>query len=292
MPTFRGFQPPALVNSFCGLLDIKSGAKIILLFGALNKVAGVYGLISAFTGGSISQMSFYIYSSVTLYVVVWGLRAVADESTHKCLKLAHLYALDHVVQTIYALRFARHQWYEIPHDGARSFNSQAQKDLVDLAISRHEIPAERPSNTAEIAHGLWEQEKGFTAFVLILAWLLKIYFIVVIYSYAAHLRTNTYHSLPLSSSSSKPTARSTTDQWASTAPAVPTKPGYRGSLDDGLSIDEALNTTGSSAGSGRPDKGKRRASAMQVNAQTEDVFKWDSDEEEGDSKQGKKSSDK
>jgi hypothetical protein len=31
---------------------------------------------------------------------------------------------------------------------------------------------------------------------------------------------------------------------------------------------------------------------MQVNAQTEDVFKWDSDEEEGDSKQGKRSSDK
>ena len=57
-----------------------AGAKIILLFGALNKVAGVYGLISAFTGGSISQMSFYIYSSVTLYVVVWGLRAVADVS--------------------------------------------------------------------------------------------------------------------------------------------------------------------------------------------------------------------
>lgn len=45
---------------------------------------------------------------------------------------------------------------------------------MDLAISRHEIPAERPSNTAEIAHGLWEQEKGFTALVLILAWLLKV----------------------------------------------------------------------------------------------------------------------
>ena len=99
---------------------------------------------------------------------------MTQESSSKTLKLAHLYALDHLVQTLYALRFARHQWYEIPHDGARTFNSQAQKDLVDLAISRHEIPAERPSDTARIAHGLWETEKGFTAFVLVMAWFLKV----------------------------------------------------------------------------------------------------------------------
>ena len=115
---------------------------------------------------------------------------------------------------------------------------------------------------------------------------------MVVYSYAAHLRTNTYHSLPLSSSSSKPGSLSTTDQWASTAPAVPINPSYRGSLDDGLSIDEALNSTGSSAGSGRPDKGKRRTSAVQMNAQqSEEVFKWDSDEEEVDGKKSKKSTD-
>jgi len=57
-----------------------SGAKIILFFAALNKVAGVYGLIAAFTGGTLAQLSFYVYSAVTLWVVVWGIRAVSDVS--------------------------------------------------------------------------------------------------------------------------------------------------------------------------------------------------------------------
>lgn len=90
------------------------------------------------------------------------------------LKLAHLFALDHIIQTLYATVFAEEQWFGVPHDGARMYNSQAAKDMVDLAISRNEIPAERPENTAAIARDLWEQEKGFTAIVLLFSGLLKV----------------------------------------------------------------------------------------------------------------------
>ena len=44
----------------------------------LNKVAGVYGLIAVFTGGSFAQLSMYIYSVGTLIALIWALRAVAD----------------------------------------------------------------------------------------------------------------------------------------------------------------------------------------------------------------------
>ena len=46
----------------------------------MNKVAGVYGLLSAFTGGSLGQLSFYIYSTATVAVMVWGIRAVSAVS--------------------------------------------------------------------------------------------------------------------------------------------------------------------------------------------------------------------
>jgi hypothetical protein len=172
------------------------GALIILFFGALNKVAGVYGLISAFVGGSALQLSFYAYSAATLVIVAWGIRVVSavrtsdigilrrprakkvflatQESTSKTTRFSHLYAIDHVIQTLYALSFARHQWFGVSHDGARGDLSVAQQDLVDLAIRRGEIPAQRPSDTAAIAHGLWEQEKTFIGFVLIVAWLVKV----------------------------------------------------------------------------------------------------------------------
>ncbi|KAJ9112806.1 hypothetical protein QFC20_002134 [Naganishia adeliensis] len=224
-------QPSAIFNSFLGVLDIKSGAQIILLFGVLNKVAGVYGLLSAFTGGTIGQLSFYIYSTATLAVAVLGIRAVSAESSSKVLKLSHLYIVDHVIQTFYTLGFARHYWYEVPHDGRRVVNSQAQEDLIRLAVSRGEVSDKMPDNIAEIARGLWEKEEGTARVVLFLSWLIKIYFILVLYSYAAHLRSNTYHALPLSSSSTDPNRLSAKDQYASTAPAVPTHPPYEGSLD-------------------------------------------------------------
>lgn len=100
--------------------------------------------------------------------------SMLQESSSKTLKLAHLYALDHIIQTIYTLKFARHYWYENPHDGERIINSQAQRDLIDLAISRGEVSRDRPEDIAEIAYGLWQREKGFAAFVLFLAWCVKV----------------------------------------------------------------------------------------------------------------------
>jgi hypothetical protein len=169
------------------------------------------------------------------------------------LKLCHLYVVDHIIQTVYTLGFARHYWYEVPHDGRRVANSKAQEDLIRLAVSRGEVSDKMPDNIAEIARGLWEKEEGFALMVLFASWLIKvssrrycsraitvtqsktgfrqIYFILVLYSYAAHLRSNTYHALPLSSSSSDPNRQSAKDQYASTAPAVPTHPAYEGSLD-------------------------------------------------------------
>lgn len=66
--------------SFFGLIDLKTGVSIALLFALLNKVAGVYGLVAVLTGagGSFAQLSLYIYSVIALVALAWGLRAVKD----------------------------------------------------------------------------------------------------------------------------------------------------------------------------------------------------------------------
>lgn len=68
------------LSSFLGLIDLKTGVTIALLFALLNKVAGVYGLIAVLTGagGSFAQLSLYIYSVIALVALAWGLRAVKD----------------------------------------------------------------------------------------------------------------------------------------------------------------------------------------------------------------------
>jgi inositol phosphorylceramide synthase regulatory subunit len=87
-------------SSFFGLLDLKTGVTVALLFAVratllslhfglterhtpcqlLNKVAGVYGLIAVLTGagGSFAQLSLYVYSAVALVALGWGLRAVKE----------------------------------------------------------------------------------------------------------------------------------------------------------------------------------------------------------------------
>ena len=66
------------LSSFLGVLDLKTGVIVALLFALLNKVAGVYGLIAALTGagGSFAQISLYLYSTLALVAIALGLKAV------------------------------------------------------------------------------------------------------------------------------------------------------------------------------------------------------------------------
>lgn len=77
------FRPGGLI--LCALTEIgrktatkPTGVTIIALFGLLNKVVGVYGIMAVFTGGSALQLSYYSYSILTVVPFLWGLRAVAE----------------------------------------------------------------------------------------------------------------------------------------------------------------------------------------------------------------------
>lgn len=212
----------------------------------LNKVAGVYGLLGAFfAGGSFSQLSYYLYSTLSLAAFIFGLRAISDERTSEVLRFAHFYLFDHLLGTMYTLVFAINWWLYVSHDGQRLVNGDAQKAMIELAISRNEVAGEELSaeERAKIALALWSSEKLFAVLVLLSCWILKvgsiflpeaasvggprgsevrraassswatsaqhvreldnlsfpiqIYFSLSLYSFAAHLRQNTYRALPL-----------------------------------------------------------------------------------------------
>ncbi|KAJ3491374.1 hypothetical protein NLI96_g764 [Meripilus lineatus] len=188
-------------SSFLGFLDIKTGVTVALLFAVLNKVAGVYGLIAALTGagGSAAQLSMYLYSVVGLIALVWGLRAIAQEDAKHTLYFAHVFFADHVISTAWLVFFAVIWWVYTPHDGRRMANSPAQQEVADsgaklagkhLNMTKDEI--------AYSAMSLWNKEKGLATAVIVLGWFAKIYFALLLYSYAIHLRKGSYRSLPRS----------------------------------------------------------------------------------------------
>jgi len=187
------------LTSFLGLIDLKTGVTIALLFALFNKVAGVYGLIAVLTGagGSFAQLSLYIYSVIGLIALIWGLRAIKEEDPKQTLYFAHLFFADHMLSTAWTAFFAIVWWLWTPHDGHPQAHSAAQEGVIRVAnITQHLTPAEREA----AAMAIWNYEKGTAAAVIAISWLFKIYFALLIYSYATHLRKGSYRSLPLSRS--------------------------------------------------------------------------------------------
>jgi len=185
------------LKSFLGFMDIKTGVTIALLFALLNKVAGVYGLIAVFTGGSLAQLSMYIYSIFGLMALTWGLKAVGQEDPKRVLYFAHMFFLDHLFSTCWTVFFGVVWWVYTPHDGKRVAHSDAQRDMMGGA-SGQEGHNMTEAEQVQAALGIWNKEKGFAAAVLMIGWLIKIYFAVLIYSYAFHLRKGSYRPLPQS----------------------------------------------------------------------------------------------
>ncbi|KNZ72661.1 UPF0596 Golgi apparatus membrane protein [Termitomyces sp. J132] len=184
------------LSSFLGFLDLKTGVTVALLFALLNKVAGVYGLIAMATGagGTFAQFSLYLYSVVALIGLVWGLRAVKEEDPKQTLYFAHLFFADHIFSTSWTVFFAVMWWVYTPHDGSRSVNSPAQEYIIHVGnVTNTLTPEEREAAAMKI----WNHEKGTAATIIFLSWLSKIYFALLLYSYASHLRKGSYRSLPL-----------------------------------------------------------------------------------------------
>ncbi|KAJ7019376.1 Inositolphosphorylceramide synthase subunit Kei1-domain-containing protein [Mycena alexandri] len=192
------------LNSFLGLLDLKTGVTIALLFAVFNKIAGFYGLIAVLTGagGSFAQLSLYIYSVLGLAALWWGLQVVKAEDPRKTLYFAHLFSADYVLSTSWTAYFAVVWWFHTPHDGARQANSQAQEDLI--AIAHLTGPVLTDEQRAEAARLIWNAEKGMAFAVIVISWLSKIYLGALIYSYALHLRKGSYRALALTRTQPSP----------------------------------------------------------------------------------------
>ncbi|KAF9785194.1 Inositolphosphorylceramide synthase subunit Kei1-domain-containing protein [Thelephora terrestris] len=189
---------PRPFSSFLGCLDLKTGVVLALLFALFNKVAGVYGLIAVLTGAgsSAAQLSLYIYSTVALVALAWGLNAVKREDPKSTLYFAHLFFADHVLSTSWTIFFAVVWWLYSPHDGRRVSNSAAQANIIENYLGETENVSEE--ERARLALQLWKREKGAAIAIIVLGWLIKLYLAATIYSYALHLRKGTYRNLPLS----------------------------------------------------------------------------------------------
>lgn len=143
-----------------------------------------------------------------------------QEDSRKALITAHYFIADHVINTLWLVIFSVDWWVYNPHDGSHPPFSPAQQGIADVG------PGHGPHMTDEqryaAAQSIWQREKGTSAAVLAVGWLIKViafsicartpqtniscpkwYFAAVLYSYAFHLQRGTYRSLPLTITASQ-----------------------------------------------------------------------------------------
>jgi inositol phosphorylceramide synthase regulatory subunit len=101
-----------------------------------------------------------------------GSRPSSQEDPKQTLYFAHLFFADHVLSTAWTVFFAVVWWVYTPHDGRRTANSAAQKEMAKGGNggSHNMTEAER----IEAAHMIWNHEKGTAAGIIILSWLVKV----------------------------------------------------------------------------------------------------------------------
>ncbi|KAH9025831.1 Inositolphosphorylceramide synthase subunit Kei1-domain-containing protein [Lactarius hengduanensis] len=182
---------PRPFTSVLGLLDLKTGVTVVVLFAVLNKVAGVYGLIAMLTGagGNAAQLTLYIYSVLALAGLAWGLHTINDVRyptfpfyplpAHFCTGepethayFAHAFFADHILNTTWTVYFAVNWWLYTTHDGRRNANSPAQQAIIEGYIGEHQDMS--PEERAAAAERVWRAEKSQALAIIILGWLIKV----------------------------------------------------------------------------------------------------------------------
>jgi hypothetical protein len=183
------FRPPAVqlyISSFLGLLDLKTGALIISLFALFNKTAGVFGLLAVFQGGSVAQISLYLYSCASILLFLWALRGIADEDAARTMRYAHAFLADHMLSSAWTLLFGIGWFVYTPHDGSRPQLAPHQAGLMALIEGieksyevpgsiKHHVPLEGDARR-KAAQQVWSEERGFSAAVLAGGFMLKVSF--------------------------------------------------------------------------------------------------------------------
>jgi hypothetical protein len=104
-------------------MSLRTGAEIITFLQIINKVSGLYGVLALLTGATINgwQVSMYLYSTIVLVATVLLNKHVRLQSPFETLALAHLYALDSVVNALYTALFGIAWFYTLAaHPGESS----------------------------------------------------------------------------------------------------------------------------------------------------------------------------
>jgi inositol phosphorylceramide synthase regulatory subunit len=199
-------------------MSLTTGASLITLSLLLNKVSGLYGLLALLTGFELNslQLSMYIYSLVAFALTAYLAPHIRTQSPLHCLALAWFYTIDSIINAAYTAAFgvtwflvlAQHNAGKNPSDkgpGAGTIDDTSGFTHPEHNVSSVNIMAPRPGASGDdavlagaaassspagtegngkLSHSVLQPESMNSLGVIIALWTIRLYFCVVMLSYA------------------------------------------------------------------------------------------------------------
>ncbi|KAJ4351508.1 uncharacterized protein N0V89_006851 [Didymosphaeria variabile] len=155
MASSQLFELPRPKNFF-QKMSLRTGAEIITYLQVINKVSGLYGLLALLTGAAIDgwQLSMYLYSTIVLVATVYLYKHIRLQSSFESLLLAHLYALDSVVNALYTAFFGFIWFYTLANHPDGGDNSIAPGIPDNAGFTNPKFNVSEVNVVAEPAGGL------------------------------------------------------------------------------------------------------------------------------------------
>ncbi len=199
-------------------MSLRTGTELITLSLLLNKVSGFYGLLAILTGLHLSplQLTMYFYSIAALVLAATLAPHIRKQSPFQCLALACFYVLDTLVNAAYTAAFAvtwflvvsQHhsdaQGSKAPGAGGSTIDETAGFTSPKYNVSHVEIAASPAAGLTKgqdavaigvpgastsasgpsLGHGFAQPESFSSILVICLLLAVRIYFALVVLSYA------------------------------------------------------------------------------------------------------------
>ncbi|KAF3803331.1 Ras-related protein Rab-6A [Colletotrichum gloeosporioides] len=172
-------------QTFLGCISLQTGTEIISLILLFNRLTGLYGLLAILTGYEISatQLSMYLYSLGVVVCLAMFLPHIRRNSPFEALGLAWLYIIDTILNIAYTTFFAvgwyLHSTALDKHPGSAGVPAAAEIAEEALANGAPVVP-DVPKTTKHIG----PQESWMSLGLIITVTLMRVYFAVVVMSFA------------------------------------------------------------------------------------------------------------
>ncbi|KAF1955894.1 DUF1753-domain-containing protein [Byssothecium circinans] len=143
-------------KKFFQKMSLRTGAEMITFLQVINKVSGLYGLLALLTGASIDgwQLSMYLYSTILLFTTVYLYKHIRLQSPFETVLLAHLYALDSVVNALYTAFFGVLWFYMLANHPSDKAPSTAPGMAENAGFTSPKFNVSRVDVVAEPADGI------------------------------------------------------------------------------------------------------------------------------------------